>query len=169
MAVNDYYRQIANDLGEIKIDILGVEAASSLSKILLAGSSNEFEELGLAEFEDWMEKALSYNIYLKSQKGSIEAKIIILEGEYSRLLGLETQTIERPRDGGFLSKEEKEASALLRSDTLVDLRDKLLVAKAKLAKIKDLPFAIDKKINMMQFKYKRRYQLEYGYRDKSGA
>lgn len=160
----EYYEQIANGLNNIGIDNTVKKDGLVLSQIITSNSV-EFEEMTLVAFEEWMEQVLSYNLYLKAQKGSMEAQLVVLESEYSRLMGLETQTVERPRDGGFLSKEEKEASALLQSQQLVDLRDKIVVAKAKLSKIKDIPFGIDKKIDMLKMKYRRRYQLEHGYRD----
>lgn len=165
MAVNEYYGKIASELNAIGVDnVVKEKDAIVLSKIITSNTI-KFEEITLIEFEDWMEKILSYNLYLKAQKGSIEAQLVVLESEYSRLMGLETQTVERPRDGGFLSKEEKEASALLQSEKLVELRDKIVVVKAKLCKIKDIPFAIDNKISLLKMKYKRRYQLAHGYRD----
>lgn len=164
-AKEEYYEQIADGLNKIGVDNFArATDAFNVSEIVTSESA-DLEDIPLPEFEDLLDKILSYNIYLKSQKGSIEAQLVVLESEYSRLMGLETQTVERPRDGGFLSKEEKEASALLQKTILVELRDKIVVAKAKLFKIKDLPFAIDKKIDILKLKYRRRYQLAHGYRD----
>lgn len=165
MAVKEYYGRIASELNTIGVDNVVKEKDAIVLSEIITSNSVEFEEISLVAFEEWMERVLSYNLYLKAQKGSIEAQLVVLESEYSRLMGLETQTVERPKDGSFLSKEEKEASALLQSDKLVDLRDKIVMAKAKLSKIKDIPFAIDKKIDMLKMKYRRRYQLEHGYRD----
>jgi hypothetical protein len=121
----------------------------------------DLDTIELSIFEAYLEDISSYNLYLKSQKGSYEAKLRILKSEYDRLLGLQTRAGPQSSDGGgWLTKEEKEAAALAMQPDLAALRDKILILEGVWIKIKDLPWAIDKKLDLLKLKLQRRVKEE---------
>jgi hypothetical protein len=121
----------------------------------------DLDTIELPIFEAYLQDIASYNLYLKSQKGSYEAKLRILRSEYDRELGLQTRAGPQSSDGGgWLTKEEKEAAALAMQPDLAELRDKILVLDGVLTKIKDLPWAIDKKLDLLRLKLQRRVKEE---------
>jgi hypothetical protein len=115
-------------------------------------TGQELEEMGLAELENLMITIASYNVYLKSQRSMLESKLSVLKARLSYLLGLQTQIIQQK----FMSKEEKEAFALSQNAGLMSLRKECLDIEAKLLRLKDLPFSIDKELDMIKLKYTRR-------------
>lgn len=112
------------------------------------------EEEGLPDLdaiELFLAKMASYNMYLKSLKGSLEAQVLLHEAEFNRVLALQTQNITKQ----FMTAEEKKALALSQNSELLTLNTTLLTTRAKFIKLKDIPFAIDKKIELLKLKYKR--------------
>lgn len=144
MNVNESFAQIGSKLKE-----LGIEAAKDPGLTV-----NEIIELSQDDdIETLLSKLISYNLYLKSQKGSYEAQLVIKEAELKRRLYLATQNMPKlSPNGSFYSKDEKEAFVV--SSDLCSLNEEVLRIKAILARIKDLPYAIDKKIVFLQEKYK---------------
>lgn len=127
----------------------------------IAEGGVDLDSIPLEEYEQYLQEIAAYNIFLKSQKGSYDAKLRILKAEYDRELGLQTRAgPQSSNGGGWLTKEEKEAAALSQNPNLMQLRDKVLVLEATLAKIKDLPYAIDKKLDLLTMKLRRRIRME---------
>lgn len=121
----------------------------------------DLDSIELPLFEAYMQDIASYNLFLKSQKGSFEAKLKVLQSDYDRQLGLQTRAgPQSSNGGGWLTKEEKEAAALASNPDLAELRDKILVLEAAVLKIKDLPWAIDKKMDLLTIKLRRRIKEE---------
>lgn len=142
-----------------KLDEMGVPVAKD--PVVTVNEIIEISnELDIITIEDLLNRLTAYNIYLKSQRGSYEAQLIIKEGELKRLLYLETQSLpkESPQ-GSFFSKEEKES--LILSSKLQNLHEEVLKLKAIVARIRDIPFAIDKKIDLLKMRYRRLASDQY--------
>ena len=154
--ISEIYKEVAEDLSKLGVEP-GGEFKLTYNEIMNLGAQ-ALEEIDIAAFEELLERISSYNIFLKSQKGSLEAQIVVLDSELRRNLYLETQNVD-PRNGSsWLTKEEKESLILTGNEVVKDLYRKSLVLKAKIAKIKDIPFAIDKKLELLKLKYRRRCQ-----------
>ncbi len=121
----------------------------------------DLDEIPLEELEQYLQEIAAYNIFLKSQKGSFDAKLRILKSEYDHNLAVQTRAgPQSSNGGGWLTKDEKESAALEMCDGLFEMRDKILILDGALAKIKDLPYAIDKKLDLLTIKLRRRIKLE---------
>jgi len=121
----------------------------------------DFDDIELEAFEDHLMKLSSYNVFLKSQRGSFEAKLRILEAEYSRLMGLETHSgPQSSNGGGWLTGVEKESYALSNRADLRSYKEEIVALQAKLAKMKDIPYAVDKHIDLLTIKLRRRIKIE---------
>ena len=152
--ISEIYKEVAEDLSKLGVEP-GGEFKLTYNEIMNLGAQ-ALEEIDIAAFEELLERISSYNIFLKSQKGSLEAQLVVLDSELRRTLYLETQNVD-PRNGlTWLTKEEKESLILSGNEVVKDLYRKSLVLKAKIAKIKDIPFAIDKKLELLKLKYRRR-------------
>jgi len=151
MNVNKCYKRIANDL-----DSMGINAPSdpglTCNDILEIGQDKEkFNDLDY--LENFLIKAASYNTFLKSRKGSIEARTRILNCEFERIMALETSRIDK---GLYLTKEEKKALVLSRREDLKKDMQEIVMLQAEFDRIKDIPFAIDKTLEILKLKYRRR-------------
>lgn len=159
MTVSEIFKQIAGGL-----EAIGVSPTNSFDisyKDILELGSEALEELSLTAFEELLERISSYNIFLKSQKGSLEAQAVVIEAEVRRILHLETQKLEQRRGEVWLTKEEKEALVLEGNREVRNLHERALVLKGQILKIKDLPFAIDKKLDILKMRYRRKVNEQY--------
>ena len=108
----------------------------------------------LEEIEDLINKFSSYSMYLKSVKSSIEVQIQIIDSELNsdifKIVG------SLGSDYQYKSIGEK-ISAIKSMYPEIDKRSfELNVLKAKLLKIKDVPYSIEKKIDIFKMIYNRR-------------
>jgi hypothetical protein len=118
-------------------------------------TATELEKMPLEELEELMLKMASYNLFLKSLKGSIEAEIIITEADLRKDLYLQTNNLST-EPGQFKTNNEKEAIVFTMDSDLNELHRHLIVLKGQLSRMKDLPFAVDTKLNIVKLKYQRR-------------
>lgn len=159
MQINELFKNIAHNMKEAGVDP-PKDPVLTVNQIIETCS----DDIDPIEFEHLLDKTISYNIYLKSRKGSLEAQLIIKEAEFKRLLYLETQNLPRINEqGSYLTKEEKES--LVISGRLNGLYKEVQQLKAEFLRIKDVPYAIDRKIELWKLKYRR---LMYD-REKSGS
>ncbi len=121
----------------------------------------DFNKLDMEDFEELMLKISSYNIYLKSVKGSLEAQIQIISDQLKRKLWLAANNLGV--DYKFKSTDEKRAVVLASNKEISNLQYNLSTVKAKFLKIKDIPFAIDKKLVVIKLKYHRRLNASKEY------
>jgi hypothetical protein len=117
-------------------------------------TSGDINAMSLDEIEELMLKVSSYNVYLKSQKASTEAQIYIIENELNRILYFEISNLGP--EFKFKSLNEKDSIVQITHPEISDLKRKLSLLKAKLFRIKDVPFAIDKKLELIKLKYQRK-------------
>lgn len=110
-------------------------------------------EIPMEEFETIIVQGAAYNIWLKSMKGTLSAKMNRLQTLYNKKLGA---AIQRIPDSRFKSKEEKEAIALDTYQELGEVLDKLEEVKMKYLKIKEIPMAIDSALSNIKMAYTRR-------------
>jgi len=151
--ITDFYEDIANTMKEYGID---PPKKNDLNLNEIIENDINFDEIPLDEFENILLKISSYVTFLESQKGSLEAQLYIYEEEYHRMMGLATSAGPTKKNDSLLSKDEKQAFALGHREDLMEMRKKIISLKAKVTKIKNIPFAINKKIDLLTLKYKRR-------------
>lgn len=155
---NHYFGQVADIMRGLGIS---PPTAPAVTFDDIVNAEVDLDTIPLEEYEQYLQEIAAYNIFLKSQKGSYDAKLRILRAEYDRELGLQTRAgPQSHNNGGWLTREEKEAAALATDSNLMNLREKVLVLEASLAKIKDLPYAIDKKLDLLTLKLRRRIKEE---------
>lgn len=129
------------------------EPASNIDN-LLSITVNGLDKLANSEIDDLLLKITSYNLYLKSEKGSILAYISIMEDKRNRMLYSETQKVDTGNK--YLSKEEREAIVLSLHPEVAKLNNKLVLLRAKYSKIKDIVHGIDTIIQVIRMYYNRR-------------
>jgi hypothetical protein len=129
----------------------------------IVNACNDPLSLSIEELGELINKANAYNIFLKSMKGSLIARLTYLSQELDEELYLETQNVSQ--DGMFLSKEEKRATVLRTFKHLKDKNDVLLEVRMKYLRMKDVPQSIDMAINSLKMLYNRRINEE----NKSGS
>ena len=155
---NKYFGQVADIMKGLGIS---PPAAPEVTFDEILSTDVDLDTIPLEELEQYLLEISAYNIFLKSQKGSFEAKLKILGAEYSHHMAVQTRAgPQNSEGGGWLSKEEKEAAALQTCDGLAEMREKVLVLEGTIAKIKDLPWSIDKKLDLLTIKLRRRIKLE---------
>jgi len=154
--INNSFKEVgdwSNKLGlhPINMPILTCEEIANIN-------NKSLELMSFADFEDFLNRLASYNIYIKAQKGSIEAQIEIIQFELDKVLFLETNNLGN--DYRYKSIDEKIAVVRTIKPDIDNQGRRLTILKAQLFKIKDMPFAIDKKIEMLRIKYTRRMASE---------
>lgn len=108
----------------------------------------------LEEIEDLINKFSSYVIYLKSVKSSIEVQIQIIDSELNNDIFKIVSSLGS--DYQYKSIGEK-ISTIKSMYPEIDKRSfELNILKAKLLKIKDMPYSIEKKIDIFKMIYNRR-------------
>lgn len=148
MIINEVFAEMAGDLAKLGVHV-AQDPGITVNEILEIGNDLELDEI-----EELLTLLTSYNIFLKSQKGSYSAQLTIKQGELKRRLYLETQNMPKQSDNGtYLTKEEKESMVL--SSKLNQLHHDVLRLRALFDRIKDIPYAIDKKIDLLKMKYRR--------------
>ena len=101
-----------------------------------------------------MDKIASYNLYLKSQKGSLEAQIAITKSELDK--ALHSAINELGADYRYKTADEKIALVRTIHPKIDEAYRKLCLLQAKFARLRDIPYAIDKKLELLRLKYNRR-------------
>ena len=150
MSLNDKFAEIGNKLSAMGVGPVK-DPQLTVNEIIEIGGEY-LETLEIEVLEELLQRIASYNIFLKSQRGAIEAQIAIVEPELRRLLYLHTQTITTK----FISRDEKEALIISQNPQIATLSDRLNKLKAQAVRIRDLPLAIDKKLDLIRFKYQRK-------------
>ena len=145
---NDYLSEAAKELLDIGIS---QTKQHPLNCNDIIATYENFVSMSLDELESFMMKVASYNTFLKSQKGRIEAISNVLSKELERKVALKTQSIDK-----IMTKEEKKSLIMAQNKDLSDLYQKLLKYEAEYSRIKDVPFAIDKQLDIMRLRYQRR-------------
>lgn len=156
MEINEHYKVIGDSMAWFKMDKLD---QPSLSFTEATAVEYDLDTISLEQFEELIMEIIRYNTFLKSQKGSLEAQLVVLESRYRDSMGVETLRIVADI-GNYSTKEEKEAAVLAERPDLGEIKDQIVSARAVLAKIKEAPYAIDRKLNLLEAKYKRRVNEE---------
>jgi len=112
-----------------------------------------FISMPIEKIEQLMNKIVSYNIYVRSQKASLECQIEILTPEVNKQLYSAVSNLSE--DCRFKKIEEKIAIVRNENKDIDDRYKDLIILKAKLARIKDIPYAIDRKIDILKMAYQR--------------
>lgn len=146
----EQYDDVAAFLGEVKAAAIEDPGLTCAEIVDVQGDA--LEEMSLDELENFMLRVASYNTYLKSQKSSLDAQLIILRAELTNAMALRTYNHKEQ----FVSNDEKRAIVLGNSSELASLHDKIIAIEAKIAKLAPIPFAIDKKMDLIRLKYVRR-------------
>lgn len=115
---------------------------------------DSLNSITLDQLEDLMLRISSYNIYLKSRKGSLEAQIAIIKHELNKKLFLMTNNLGS--DYKFKTIDEKDAIVQSMYPDIAEQKRQLSLLQAKLLRIKDIPYAIDKKLELIKLTYQRR-------------
>lgn len=108
----------------------------------------------LEQLEEIIDKIVSYNIYIKAQKGIIESQIEVLKTDVDKLLYLETNNLGD--EYKYKNIDEKKAIVRTANVKIDEQYKELIKLKCKFMKIKDIPYGIDKKIEMLKMIYSRR-------------
>lgn len=127
-------------------------------KKILETDYKSLQLMPIEEVEELIDKIVSYNIFIRSNKDNIEAQIEVVSATLEKEIAIETNKLDS--DYKFKTKEEKKSIVrVIRPD--IDSRCKeLTILKAKLMRIKDIPYGIDKKIDILKSIYNRRLQSE---------
>lgn len=115
-------------------------------------------DISFEELDSAINRLSSYVIYLSSQKGSLIAYLGLLEAKFNQQL--HTITEQNYDSRSFKKFEERKALALRTHSDLRKLEAKIIKTRAKLEKIKEMPHAIELKINMLKNMYQRRVYEE---------
>jgi hypothetical protein len=116
-------------------------------------ANRNLSEIPIKEFESLITKLVAYNIYLKSLKGSLEARRRLLASNYKKMLVATIQhlfSVAEDDSFKFKTKDEKEVLALQTNNELASLDEQLLIAEMKIDRIKDIPYSIDVAINNLK-------------------
>lgn len=116
------------------------------------------QNISLEQFEEILSKFTSYVIYLKSIKSSIEIQVQITSSDLNKRMYIETNNLGP--DYKYKNIEEKIAIVRTSNEDIDNLFNSLNILKAKFIKIKDIPYSIEKKIEILKLIYHRRLSDE---------
>lgn len=158
--MNDMINKSFNELGEWagKLGLHPVSQPSLNCDTIASIDYKSLQTMELTDFEELINRISSYNIYVKSQKASIEAQIEIIGSELSKTLYLETNNL--PDSYRYKSPDERVAVVRTTNREIDETSRKLSILKGQFARIKDMPFAIDKKIEILRSILSRRIANE---------
>ncbi len=110
--------------------------------------------ISIQELEKLILKISSYNLFLKREKGLLTSRLIYLQDQLDRTLYLETQKLGE--DYKYRKFEEKVALIKETNSTIQTLADRVVLAEIKVNQIKDIPGAIDAKLEILKIIYERK-------------
>jgi len=134
-------------LSDVIPNFLTTEYASAFATL-------DLNTMEIGAIEEFLMKLSSYNIFLKAEKGRVTARYKYINERLKRLLYIETQRLATVNK--YMTKEEKEASAITQNSDICALKEEVMELEYKLDLIKDIPYAIDGKIDTIKTIYNRR-------------
>jgi len=100
-------------------------------------------------------KINAYNLYLKTEKGSILAQLNFKQQQFGR--GLYRGTNSLGEHGKWKNKEERECLVLDANPKLIQIENEIVLLKAKYSKIKEVTEGIDNISNILKSFYHRQH------------
>ena len=113
--------------------------------------SKKTNDISINDLEDIILKSIAYNIYIKSMKGAILARITQLSDILRQKIGIQTQQMDK-----WLNRDEKESAVIVSSNELKTMNDELVQLRMKYSRIKDIPLSLDTAIGHFKFLLNRK-------------
>lgn len=112
------------------------------------------EDLSFEDLDAAMVRLSSYLIYLSSQKGSVMARLSLIESSFNQRLNAATEKMLG--DNRWRTYPERRALAIRLDSRLRELEAKVMKLKAQAEKLRDLPHSIEVKVNVLKSAYQRK-------------
>ena len=120
-------------------------------------NGKELRTMPLDDLSDLVVQLSSYCLYLKSIKGTLIAQITYHENILNTAVQKKSRTLDK-----FMNKEEKMSVALDSDPKLREMERQLILLQMKYHKIKEIPYSIDRQIEIIKMIFSRRISVEKG-------